>query len=61
MLKKHYWKEMAKTRDKKHCLGVDALVQLAEGLDYKVILVPKNCLEPEGAVVLSDDESNQTE
>lgn len=52
---------MAKTRYKKHCLGVDALVQLAEGLDYKVILVPKNCLEPEGAVVLSDDESNQTE
>lgn len=54
-------REMGKTRDKKHSLGVDALVQLANGLNYKVVLLPKASEVSAGGYVVSDEDGSETE
>lgn len=54
-------REMGKTRDKKHSLGVDALVQLANGLNYKVVLLPKTSQVSVGGYVVSDEDGSEAE
>ncbi len=53
-------REMGKTRGKKYSLGVDALVQLANGLNYKVVLLPKTAQVSDGGYVVSEEESTGT-